>query len=188
MSTTSHTKSTAKRLSLQPTTNSLCSITSTKLRPLMHIIISWLQYVIQKITSPYYLNFSYIIYPRYCERTLRSTEPTKNFYLFVHLNGRRQRSISVPIHYFQYVEGRGYEMYVGPYLQTLQRLDSRQVSRQRTVPGQEGQFSQSFCDTAALRSWFLRNCNVVRNSIEECCTVQNVQRAENNSKKFSDDS
>ena len=49
--------------------------------PIIHIN-SRLQYANTKLTSPYYMNYSYIIQPNYSEGTLRNFDPIKNYINF----------------------------------------------------------------------------------------------------------
>ena len=58
---------------------------------------SRLQYANTKLTSPYYMNYSYIIQPNFCEGTLRNFDPTKNYFLFSPLYAKTNRPILVPI-------------------------------------------------------------------------------------------
>ena len=72
--------------------------------PLIHHN-SRLQYANTKLTSPYYLNYSYIIQPEFCDGTLRNFDPIKNYFLFSPLYGKTNRPILVPIEYLRCVEG-----------------------------------------------------------------------------------
>ena len=71
--------------------------------PLMHINSS-LTYVNKKIISRYHLNDCYIIDPSYCEGTLRSADPIKNFFLFIPIFAWTHRPIFMSIEYLQCVE------------------------------------------------------------------------------------
>ena len=51
--------------------------------PLVHMN-SRLQYANAELTSPYYMNYSYIIDSNYCEGTLRNFVPIMNFFLVLH--------------------------------------------------------------------------------------------------------
>ena len=66
---------------------------------------SRLQYANKKLTSPYYVNYSYITQPIYCEGTLRNFDPVKNYFLFSPLYAKTNRPILVSIEYLQFVEG-----------------------------------------------------------------------------------
>ena len=66
---------------------------------------SRVQYANTKLTSPYYMNYSYIIQPKYCEGTLRNFDPIKNYFIFSPLYAKTNRPILVPIEYLQCVEG-----------------------------------------------------------------------------------
>ena len=48
------------------------------INPIMHMN-SRLQHANTKLTYPYYMNYSYIIKPNFCEGTLRNFDPIKNF-------------------------------------------------------------------------------------------------------------
>ena len=72
--------------------------------PIIHMN-SRLQYANTKLTSPYYMNYIYIIQPNYCEGSLRNFDPIKNFFLFSPLYAKTNRPILVPIEYLQCVEG-----------------------------------------------------------------------------------
>ena len=63
------------------------------------------QYAYTKLTSPYYMNYSYIIQPKYCEGTLRSFDPIKNYFIFSPLYAKTNRPILVLIEYLQCVKG-----------------------------------------------------------------------------------
>ena len=72
--------------------------------PIIHMS-SRLQYANTKSTSPYYMNYSYIIQPNYCEGTLRNFDPIKNYFIFSPFYTKTNRPILVPIEYLQCVEG-----------------------------------------------------------------------------------
>ena len=72
--------------------------------PLIHMN-SRLQYANTKLSSPYYMNYSYIIQPIYCEGTLRNFDPIKNYFIFSPLYTKTNRPILVPIEFLQCVEG-----------------------------------------------------------------------------------
>ena len=65
---------------------------------------SRLQYANTKLTSPYYMNYSYIIQPNYCEGTLRNFDPIKNYFIFSPLYAKTNHPILVPIDYLHCVE------------------------------------------------------------------------------------
>ena len=69
---------------------------------LIHIN-SRLQYANNKLTSPYYFNYSYMIHPTYCEGTLRNFDPIKNYFLFSPLYAKTNCPIIVPIEYLKCV-------------------------------------------------------------------------------------
>ena len=64
--------------------------------PIFHMN-SRLQYANTKLTSPYYLYYSYIIQPNYCEGTLRMFDPIKNYLMFSPLYTKTNCPILVPI-------------------------------------------------------------------------------------------
>ena len=68
-------------------------------------ITSRLRFANTKITSLFYLNYSYIINSSYKEGMLRSFNLIKNYLLFISLYARMHRQIIVPIEYLQCVEG-----------------------------------------------------------------------------------
>ena len=68
--------------------------------PIIHMN-SRLQYANTKLNSPYYMNYSYIIRPNYCECTLRNFDPIKNYFIFSPLYAKINRPILVPIKYLQ---------------------------------------------------------------------------------------
>ena len=71
--------------------------------PIVHMN-SRLQYTNRKLTPPYYMNYSYIIQPNYCEGTLRNCDPIKNYFIFSPLYAKTNRPILDPIEYLQCVE------------------------------------------------------------------------------------
>ena len=71
--------------------------------PLIHMK-SRLQYADTKLTSPYYINYSYIIQPNYCKCTLRIFEPIKKYFLFLPPYANTNRPILVPLEYTQCLE------------------------------------------------------------------------------------
>ena len=72
--------------------------------PLIHKN-SRLQYANTKLTSPYYMNYRYIIKPNFCEGALSDFDPIKNYFIFSPLYAKTNRPILVPIEYLQCVEG-----------------------------------------------------------------------------------
>ena len=66
---------------------------------------SRLQYANTKLSSPYYMNYSYINQPNFCEGTLRNFDPIKNYFILSPLYAKTNRPILVPIEYLQCVEG-----------------------------------------------------------------------------------
>ena len=72
--------------------------------PLNDMILR-LQYANTKFTSPYCMNYSYIINPNFCEGTLRNFDPIKNYFIFSPLYSKTNRPILVSIEYLQCVEG-----------------------------------------------------------------------------------
>ena len=66
---------------------------------------SRLQYANTKLTSPYYMNYSYTIHSDFSEGTLRNFDPIKNYYIFSPLYSKTNRPILVPIEYLRCVEG-----------------------------------------------------------------------------------
>ena len=66
---------------------------------------SHLQDTNTKLTSPYYMNYSYIIQPNYYKGTLRNFDPIKNYFIFSPLYAETNHPILVPIEYLQCVEG-----------------------------------------------------------------------------------
>ena len=72
--------------------------------PLVHMN-SRLQYANAKLTSPYYMNYSYIIDSNYCEGTLRNFVPIMNYSLFSPYYAKTHRPILVPFEYLQCVVG-----------------------------------------------------------------------------------
>ena len=66
---------------------------------------SRLQYSNTKLTSPFYMNYSYIIQLNYCEGTLRNFDPIENYFLFLPLYRKTNRPKLVLIEYLQCIEG-----------------------------------------------------------------------------------
>ena len=102
--------------------------------PIIHMN-SRLQYANTKLTSPYYMNYSYIIQPIYCEGTLRNFDPIKNYFIFSPLYVTTNRPILVPIEYLQCVEGGAKKCTYGHTFNFLYRvwmadkLENRQPSQ-----------------------------------------------------------
>ena len=82
---------------------------------------SRLQYANTELTSPYYINYSYIIQPSYCEGTLRNFDPIKNYFLFSPLYAKTNLPILVPIAYLQCVEERATKCIHGHIFNLLYR-------------------------------------------------------------------
>ena len=101
--------------------------------PLIYIN-SRLQYENTKLTSPYYMNYSYIIKSNFCEGTLRNFDPIKNYFIFSPLYSKTNRPILVPIEYLQCVEGGATKFTYGHTFNLLYRdwmvdkLENRQPS------------------------------------------------------------
>ena len=74
---------------------------------LVHIN-SRLQFPNSKLTSPYYMNYSYFLNSNYCEDTLRNFDPIKNYCLFLPLYEKTHRPILVHNEYLQCVEGEAH--------------------------------------------------------------------------------
>ena len=105
--------------------------------PISHMN-SRLHYANTKLTSPYYINHSYIIQPNYCEGTLRKFESLKNYFTFSPLYAKTNRSILVAIEYPQCVEGGATKCTHGQTFNLLYRdwmvdkLDNREPCREET--------------------------------------------------------
>ena len=105
--------------------------------PIIHMN-SRLQFANTKLTSPYYMNYSYIIKPNYCEGTRRNSDPIKNYFIFSPLYAKTFRHILVPIEYLQCVEGGATKCAYRHTLNLLYRdwmadkLDNRQPSPEET--------------------------------------------------------
>ena len=90
------------------------------------------------LTSPYIMNYSYIIQPIFCEGTLRNINPIKNYFIFSHLYAKTNRPILVPIKYLQCVEGGATKGMHGHTFNLLCRewmagnLDNREPSQEET--------------------------------------------------------
>ena len=88
--------------------------------PIMHMN-SRLQYATTKFTSPYYMNYSYIIQPNYCKGTLRNFDPIKNYFIFSQLYTKANHPILVHIEHLQCVEGGATKCTHGHTLNLLYR-------------------------------------------------------------------
>ena len=105
--------------------------------PIIHMN-SHPQYANTKLTSTYYMNFSYIIQPIYCEGTLRNFDPINNYFIFSPLYAKTNRPILVPLEYPQYVEGGATKCAYGHTFNLLYRdwmvdqLDNQQPSQEET--------------------------------------------------------
>ena len=105
--------------------------------PLNHIN-SRLLYANTKLTSPYYLNFSYIIQSNFCEGTLCNFDPIKNYFLFSPLYSKTNQPFLIAIEYLQCIEGRGRKCLHGHTFNLLYRdwmadkLDNRKPSQEET--------------------------------------------------------
>ena len=105
--------------------------------PLIHIN-SRLQYANTKLASPYYMKYSYIIQPNYCEGTLCNFDPIKICFLFSPLYAETNRPILIPIEYIQCVEGEATKCMQGHTFNLLYRdwkadkLDNREPSKEET--------------------------------------------------------
>ena len=105
--------------------------------PIIHMN-SRLQNANTNLTSPYYMNYSYIIQPNYCEGTLRNFDPIKNYFIFSPLYATTKCPILVPIRYLQCVEGGATKFAYGHTSNLLYRgwmvdtLDNQQPSQEET--------------------------------------------------------
>ena len=105
--------------------------------PIIHRT-SRLQYANTKLTSPYYMNYSYIIQPNYFEGTLRTFDYIKNYFIFSPLYAKTNCPILVPIEYLQCVEGGPTNCTHGHTFNLLYRdwmvdkMDNRQPSQKET--------------------------------------------------------
>ena len=96
------------------------------------------QYTNTKLTSLYYMNYSYIIQPNYCKGTLCNFDPIKNYFLFSPLYAKINCALFVPIEYLQCVEGGATKCMYGNTFNLLSRdwitdkLDNREPSAEET--------------------------------------------------------
>ena len=103
--------------------------------PIIHIN-SRRRYANTKITSPYYMNYSYIIQSTYCESTLQNFDPIKYYFLFLPLYAKTNRPVLVPIESLQCVDGEFTKCKYGhtfnlPYRYCMtNKLDNREPSAQ----------------------------------------------------------
>ena len=95
---------------------------------------SRLQYANTKLTSPYHMNYSYIIQPNYYKGSLCNLDPIKSYFIFSLLYAKTNRPILVPIEYLQCVEGGATRCTYGHTSNLLytdwiaDKLDNRQPS------------------------------------------------------------
>ena len=105
--------------------------------PLIHLN-SRLQYPNTKLTSPYFIIYSYIIQSNYCEGTLSNFDPIKNYFLLSPLYANTNRPILVPIEYLHRVEGGATKCMHGHTLNLIYRVwmadkrDNGQPSQEET--------------------------------------------------------
>ena len=105
--------------------------------PLIHMN-SRLQYANTKLTSPYYMNYSYIIQANYCKAILRNFDSIKVYFIFSPLYATTNRPILVAIKYLQCVEGGITKCAYGHNFHLLYRdwmvdkLDNQQPSQEET--------------------------------------------------------
>ena len=105
--------------------------------PIIHMN-SRLQYANTKLTLPYYMNYSYINQPNFCEGTLGNFDPIKNYFTFSPLYAKTNRSVLDPIDYLQCVEEGTTKCAYGHTFNLLYRdwmadkLDNRQPSQEET--------------------------------------------------------
>ena len=103
--------------------------------PIIHMN-SRLQYANTKLTSPYYMNYSYIKQPTICEGALPNFDPIKNYIFFSTLYAKTNRPILVPIEYLLCVEGGAMKFAYGHTFNLLYRdwmvkkLDNREPSQE----------------------------------------------------------
>ena len=124
--------------------------------PIIHMNFR-LQYASTKLTSPYYINYSYIIQTNYSEGTLRNFDPIKNCFIFPPLYTKTNRPILVPIEYLQCVEGGATNCTYGHTFNLLY-TDWMVVKLENRQPSQEDQ--QIFSHLLALQpqcNTFLRD-------------------------------
>ena len=101
--------------------------------PLIHMK-SRLQYADTKLTSPYCMNYSYIIQSNFCECTLRNFEPIKKYFLFFAALCKHKSSDTCSPRVSPVCRKRNHEKHVWPHLQSpLQRLDDGQFGQSRAI-------------------------------------------------------
>ena len=105
--------------------------------PIIHINTR-LRYANTKLTSPYYMNYSYIIQPNYCGGTLRNFDPINNYFIFSPLYAKINSLTLVSIEYLQCVEGGATKCTHCQTFKLLYRdwmvgnLDNREPSQEET--------------------------------------------------------
>ena len=103
--------------------------------PIIHMNFR-LQYANTKLTSAYYMNYSYIKQPNYREGTLRNFDPIKIVFLSSPLYTKTNRPILVPIENLHCVEGGNTKRTYGHFFNLLYRdwmadkLENRQPSQE----------------------------------------------------------
>ena len=113
---------------------------------------SSLQYANTELTSPYYMNHSFIMLPTYCEGTLRNFDTLKNYFLFSPLCAKTNRPLLIPIEYFQCVEGGATKCMYGRNFNLLytdwmvDKLDNREPSPEETQILNHPLASQPHCN------------------------------------------
>ena len=111
-----------------------------------------------KITSPYYINYSYIINinPICCEETLRNFDPIKNYFLFIPHQARTHRPILVPFEYLQCVEGGSTKCMYGHNFNLFYRdWNSDKLVKWVTTTGDKSDIESPTGNAAAFFSSFL---------------------------------
>ena len=99
---------------------------------------SSLQCANTKLISPYYMNYSYIIQPNFCEGTLRNFDPIKYYFILLTFYAKTNHPNFVPIKYLQCVEGGATKCMHGhtfnlPYRDWMaDKLDNRELSQEET--------------------------------------------------------
>ena len=95
---------------------------------------SCLQYANTKLTSPYYINYSYKIQPKYCEGTLRNFDPIKKLLPVLATLCKVQPSNSCSDRESSVCRGRSHEVHVWQHFRSpLEGLDNGQVGKSGTV-------------------------------------------------------
>ena len=99
---------------------------------------SRLLYANSKLTSPYYMNYSYVINSTYCEGILRNFNSIKKCFLSAPLYAKTNRPILFPIEYLQCVEGGAIKCMYGHTFNLLykdwmvNKLNTRKPSPEET--------------------------------------------------------